>query len=129
MGSDLESGPPIIVCLKRLEELFLGLRIQRYWSLELKVFGSTLRFIHSKGEQFSPLALWPHRLRFALDSINYVKTNRHVDACERMFAPHLPTTDDPYKGFYRAGRLGQAVEGRAKRRIFTIGNYVNQRAC
>jgi hypothetical protein len=32
------------------------------------VFGSTLRFIHSKGEQFSPLALWPHRLRFALFS-------------------------------------------------------------
>ena len=32
------------------------------------MFGSTLRFIHSKGEQFSPLALWPHRLRFALFS-------------------------------------------------------------
>ncbi|KAG8044296.1 hypothetical protein GUJ93_ZPchr0138g27 [Zizania palustris] len=98
-----------------------------YWPLELKVFGSLLRFIHSYGEQFSPLVLWPHRVRFAFDKMNSIYANQDVDKCESSFAPHLPTTDDPCKQFYKFGRLGQATEGRAKRRIFAIGNYVNQR--
>ncbi|KAG8044309.1 hypothetical protein GUJ93_ZPchr0138g35 [Zizania palustris] len=59
--------------------------------------------------------------------MNSIYANQDVDKCESSFAPHLPTTDDPCKQFYKFGRLGQATEGRAKRRIFAIGNYVNQR--
>lgn len=39
----------------------------------------------------------------------------------------LPSQMGPHWQFYRAGRLAQSIEGRAKRRIFAIGNYVCQR--
>lgn len=97
------------------------------WPLELRCFASMLRFIHSRGEQYSPLCLWPHRLRFALDPNNKIYTNKDLDACEQSFAPHLPTVDGPAAKHFCFGRLGSSVEGRAKRRIFAIGNYVCQR--
>lgn len=97
------------------------------WPLELRCFASLLRFIHSRGEQFSPLCLWPHRVRYPLDSDNTIYTNKDLDACEQSFAPHLPTVDGPAAKHFCFGRLGSSVEGRAKRRIFAIGNYICQR--
>lgn len=97
------------------------------WPLELRCFASMLRFIHSKGEQFSPLCLWPHRTRYALDPFNKIYTNKDLDACEQSFAPNLPTVDGPAAAHFCFGRLGSSTEGRAKRRIFAIGNYVCQR--
>lgn len=97
------------------------------WPLELRCFASMLRFIHSKGEQFSPLCLWPSRIRFALDPNNKIYTNKDLDACENSFAPRLPNVEGPAAKHFCFGRLGSSVEGRAKRRIFAIGNYVCQR--
>lgn len=97
------------------------------WPLELRCFGSMLRFIHSREDQFSPLCLWPPRIRYPLDSRNTAYTNTDLDACENTFAPHLPTVDGPAAKHFCFGRLGSSVEGRAKRRIFAIGNYVCQR--
>jgi len=97
------------------------------WPLELKCFGSMLRFIHSKGDQFSPLCLWPSRVRYALDPRNKIYTNLDLDACEKSFAPLLPVVEGPAAQHFCFGRLGSSVEGRAKRRIFAIGNYVCQR--
>lgn len=57
--------------------------------LELKVNGSLLRFIHSKGE--SPLALWPHRIRYAMDKWNEQFYHIDLDWCESTFAPLLPS--------------------------------------
>lgn len=97
------------------------------WPLELRCFGSMLRFIHGYGEQYSPLCLWPHRLRFALDPRNEDFTIKDLNACEQSFAPHLPVVDGPAAKHFCFGRLGSSTEGRAKRRIFAIGNYVCQR--
>lgn len=46
---------------------------------------------------------------------------------EATIAPHIPIAEDHLRGYYRDGRLGQACEGRAKRRIFAIGNAIKQR--
>lgn len=97
------------------------------WPLELRCFASMLRFIHGYGEQFSPLCLWPHRLRFALDPSNEATTFNDLAVCETTFAPRLPTVDGPAAKHFCFGRLGSSTEGRAKRRIFAIGNYVCQR--
>lgn len=50
----------------------------------------------------------------------------HTDWFERRIGPYLPSCDDlgipPI-----TGQLGCSLEGAGKRRIFAIGNYVNQR--
>lgn len=97
------------------------------WVLELRVFSSMVMFIHKMGEQFSPLCLWPSRVRYALDPNNPKYTNLDLDECERTFAPRLPNVEGPAKAYFSFGRLGSSTEGRAKRRIFAIGNYVCQR--
>jgi len=46
-----------------------------------------------------------------------------LDFFESKIGPVLPLLDLPMA----SGRLGQVVEGGGKRRIFAIGNYINQR--
>lgn len=46
-----------------------------------------------------------------------------LDFFESKIGPVLPLLDLPMA----SGRLGQVVEGGSKRRIFAIGNYINQR--
>lgn len=98
-----------------------------YLPLELKVFGSLLRFTHLKGEQYSPLCLWASFTRFGMDikGNNWI-SNRSLDMCEATWAPHAPNCGEN-PGFFSFGRLGQSIEGRAKRRIFAMGNYLCQR--
>ena len=45
---------------------------------------------------------------------------------ETVSGPYLPDERD-VKAPCVMGRLGQSIEGGGKRRIFAIGNYVNQR--
>lgn len=98
-----------------------------FWPAELLVFATTLRFIHSREGIFSPLCLWPPLVRYAFDDRNNILTHQALDLAEETVGPALPTIPEGQSCAFRAGRLGQAVEGRAKRRIFAIGNYVNQR--
>lgn len=97
-----------------------------YLPLELKVFGSNLNFIHSYGTQHSPLMLWLDRVRFAFDSLNEQACFRDLAVMEVGIAPYPINCEGPAKALFRFGRLGQSCEGRAKRRIFAIGNFVNQ---
>nr|YP_009380802.1 hypothetical protein AEK19_MT0409 [Utricularia reniformis]ART30676.1 hypothetical protein AEK19_MT0409 [Utricularia reniformis] len=72
----------------------------------------------SHGEQFSPLALWPPQVRFACDASNSSWTNKDIDWCEATFAPILPAIPEQHRWLFSYGRLGQSIEGRAKRRVF-----------
>lgn len=93
---------------------------------EMATYASLIEFIHSKGEQWSSGILWPHRVRYAFDPFNKLFSSLDLSEFERSIGPVLPTCRQ--LGIPRVeGRLGQSVEGGGKRRIFAIGNYVNQR--
>jgi hypothetical protein len=85
-----------------------------------------MNFTHASGEQWSQGCLWAPRVRFALDGNNSFFSGIYLDWFENRIGRYLPSCDDlgvpPV-----CGRLGQSVEGGGKRRIFAIGNYVNQR--
>jgi hypothetical protein len=49
-----------------------------------------------------------------------------LDQFEKTIGPTLPTPEE-FGCRPITGRLGQLIEGGGKRRIFAIGNYVNQR--
>nr|TKS02728.1 hypothetical protein D5086_0000161290 [Populus alba] len=91
---------------------------------ELSAYTFLLEFIHSRGEQWSSGILWPERTRFALDRQNI--SGSDLDQFEKTCGPQLPSYRDlripPI-----TGRLGCTFEGGGKRRIFAIGNYINQR--
>lgn len=63
---------------------------------------------------------------YAFDVRNKTFTPEDLDWFERRIGPFLPSCDDlgipPI-----TGRLGCTCEGAGKRRLFAIGNYVNQR--
>ena len=61
-----------------------------------------------------------------MDRFNKLFTGRDLDEFERVAGPLLPD-DGAVRASTVGGRLGQSVEGGGKRRIFAIGNYVNQR--
>lgn len=85
-----------------------------------------MTFVHSRGEQWSQGCLWYPRVRFALDKQNKTFTPHDLDWFERRIGPVLPTCQD--LGIPAIpGRLGCSLEGSGKRRIFAIGNYINQR--
>lgn len=69
--------------------------------------------------------LWYSRTRFACDPNNEDFTHRDWEWFQDHVACHFP--GDESVEFSRTGRLGQSIEGGGKRRIFAIGNYVNQR--
>lgn len=93
---------------------------------EIANFQFLMTFVHSRGEQWSQGCLWYPRVRFALDKQNKTFTPHDLDWFERRIGPVLPTCQD--LGIPAIpGRLGCSLEGSGKRRIFAIGNYINQR--
>lgn len=93
---------------------------------ELACWMSLVTFTHAKGEQSSQGSLWPKRTRFAFDKNNKVFSGLDLEWFEKCTGPYLPTCTDlgipPI-----TGRLSCTFPGAGKRRIFAIGNYVNQR--
>lgn len=93
---------------------------------ELGAFQFLKIFCHSQGTQFDQGCLWAPRVRFAFDVKKKTFTPEDLDWFERRIGPYLPSCDDlgipPI-----TGQLGCSLEGAGKRRIFAIGNYVNQR--
>ncbi|KAJ6676046.1 hypothetical protein OIU79_020353 [Salix purpurea] len=83
-----------------------------------------LEFIHSRGSSGHQVFSGPERTRFALDRQNI--SGSDLDQFEKTCGPQLPSYRDlripPI-----TGRLGCTFEGGGKRRIFAIGNYINQR--
>lgn len=94
---------------------------------EIGAWIELVHFIHSYGEQETPGLLWPQRVRFALDR----KANRLFSEIDsEVFQRQIYTTlwdSSALKVGAVSGRLGCSIEGAGKRRIFAIGNYVNQR--
>lgn len=81
---------------------------------------------HAQGEQWSQGCLWYPRIRYAFDGHNAHFTAHDLDWFKRRIGPSLPNCNN--MGVYpECGRLGQSVEGGGKRRIFAIGNFINQR--
>lgn len=65
-------------------------------------------------------------MRYARDHNNKLFSGIDLDFFERVVCPKLPH----YRQLGLApvtGRLGSSLEGGGKRRVFAIGNYVNQR--
>lgn len=93
---------------------------------ELSAFVHLMQFVHTRGEQWSQGALWPHYVRYARYDFNKIISGWSLDWFERCVGPMLPAN----VGYQQivTGRLGCSLEGAGRRRIFAIGNYVNQRA-
>lgn len=105
---------------KRIKSCFLSL------PYELACWASLVEFTHARGEQWSQGTLWPHRTRFAFDKNNKIFSGTDLEWFERCTGPFLPTCKD--LGIPSVtGRLSCTFPGAGKRRIFAIGNYVNQR--
>lgn len=93
---------------------------------ELAAFAFLLHFVHAKGEQFDQGCLWPSYVRFAFDHYNKHITKASLEWFEHRIGPLLPTPDDlgvPAN----TGRLCASCSGDGKRRLFAVGNYINQR--
>ena len=105
---------------KRVKSCFVSL------PYELASWMNLVNFVHARGEQWSQGALWAPRIRHAFDKNKKLFSGRDLDWFETRIGPYLPTCDDlgipPV-----TGRLGCSIEGAGKRRIFAIGNYINQR--
>lgn len=71
-------------------------------------------------------ALWPHLIRYAFDSNNDEFTRLGIPYSVYHYKKRL-LSEIGITGTAPPGRLGQSVEGGGKRRIFAIGNWVNQR--
>lgn len=65
-------------------------------------------------------------LEYAFDPSNKRDSGVDLDWFEQRIGPYLPTCDDLGVSPV-SGRLGCSLEGGGKRRIFAIGNYINQR--
>ncbi|KAK4389830.1 putative mitochondrial protein [Sesamum angolense] len=80
-------------------------------------------YTHAQGEQCSFGPDGPPRVCFSIDKKKKLFT---LDWFEKRIGPFLPLPDDlgipPI-----AGRQGQSLEGAGKRRIFAMGNHMNQR--
>lgn len=95
-------------------------------TFELGAFRHLVEFTNAYGEQWNAGTVWFKRTRYAFDPMNKVFSGLDLDYFESKVGPFLPPFD-PFCGPVMTGRLGQKVEGGGKRRIFAIGNYVNQR--
>lgn len=80
------------------------------------------------GEQTSKGCLRAPRIRYAFDLYNDDRTHHDVDWFEyvRNIGVLMPTCESLGVPAI-TGRLGCSMAGAGKRRIFAIGNYVNQR--
>lgn len=95
-------------------------------TMELSAFLPLKNFINARGEQWCQGILFPKRVRYAFDKNNKIFSGTDLDSFESMVAPYLPPWH-PSLGIPMTGKLAQKVEGGGKRRIFAIGNWVNQR--
>lgn len=93
---------------------------------EMASYASVLQFIHAQGQQWSSGVLWPPRVRYALDKLNEHFTNTDLEEFERRIGPFLPTSEQLGLPMV-TGRLGQTIQQGTKRRLFSMGNYINQR--
>lgn len=104
--------------MKNIRSIFLAL------PYELAGWNWLTQMVHARGEQWSQGALWPSYIRFARSPEN--QSGWSLEHFERFIGPRLPTVEGlgipPI-----VGRLGQSLEGRAKRRIFAIGNSIKKR--
>lgn len=91
-----------------------------YLPLELKAFGSNLRFIHSRGDQMSPLMLSLERIRYAFDARNEAECFNDLTIMESRPSKANVECEEAIRPMCRFGRLGQSCEGRAKRRILSL---------
>lgn len=70
--------------------------------------------------------LWEKVTRFAFDSRKKIISGLSLEYYEARLGPYFPSPEDmsipPL-----TGRLGFTLSGNGKRRLFAIGNYVNQR--
>lgn len=94
--------------------------------IELASFQALMTFVHARGEQHSQGILWPDFIRYPFDSANDSFSVWSLDWFERRIGPVLPSPTDLGVGA-PFGRLSQACTGDGKRRLFAIGNYINQR--
>ncbi|KAH7657964.1 RNA-dependent RNA polymerase mitoviral protein [Dioscorea alata] len=85
-----------------------------------------MQFIHAHGEQWSQGALWYPYIRYAFDPNGRYWSERSLEWVERRIDVYLPAPQALEVPLI-VGRLACSVEGASKRRIFAIGNYVNQR--
>ena len=93
---------------------------------EMNAFSFLMERVHVSDGHWSQGVLWPKVTRYALDPASTSLTNWCLTEFERVTGPQLPTYHQLQEPPI-CGRLGQSVEGGGKRRIFAIGNYVNQR--
>lgn len=93
---------------------------------ELSAFSFLMERVHASEDHFSQGCLWPEYTRYARDPSNAYITNWCLNHFEKVTGPVLPNYQQLQEPPI-CGRLGQSVEGGGKRRIFAIGNYVNQR--
>lgn len=93
---------------------------------EVSTFAFLLNYIAQQTNQTLQIMLWPQRTIFALDdsSSSWFKD---FESSSSELLDHLLVCEPAINSVSKFGRIGQSVEGRAKRRIFAIGNYVNQR--
>jgi len=113
LAEKLKIGPRVVSCFPAL--LF-----------EMNAFSFLMERVHVSEGHWSQGCLWPACTRYALDPASTALTNWCLDQFERVTGPQLPTYHELQEPPI-CGRLGQSIEGGGKRRIFAIGNYVNQR--
>lgn len=94
---------------------------------ELAAFQFLMTFVHSRPDGFySQGCLWPPYIRYPFDSTNRLITQWSLEWFERRIGPLLPSPDQlgipP-----NTGKLCCACTGDGKRRLFAVGNYINQR--
>lgn len=128
---------PTVGITKHVLSKFLKLddkKVQRVRSiftsfhLELAAYADLLNEIHALGDQWSSGILWAERTRFAFDPLNFnkISSGNDLDWFESRIGPMLPRSEE-FKVPPITGKLGCSLEGAGKRRIFAIGNYINQR--
>lgn len=93
---------------------------------EMNAFSFLMERVHVSSGHWSQGVLWPEVTRYARDPANKNLTNWCLSEFERVTGPQLPSYHELGEPPI-CGRLGQSIEGGGKRRIFAIGNYVNQR--
>ncbi|GER45606.1 RNA-dependent RNA polymerase [Striga asiatica] len=87
---------------------------------------SLMQFVHAVGKQWSQGAFWPLGLVMLGISGTSLSPNWIFFWFEDCIGPYLPSPDD-LGVMPITGRLASSLEGSGKRRIFAIGNYINQR--
>lgn len=112
---------------KLLKSISLNCRsIFTCFPYEFASFQMLMIFCHSREDQFSQGCLWAPYIRYAFDPYNKWITPLCLDWFESRIGPYIPSSQamgvPPIPG-----RLSQSCSGDGKRRLFAIGNYINQR--